>query len=170
MLKRLLQTAAVVTLLISFIPAQVLADAAVVQDSCYPYFEGGKAHCTIYFTVVNASLDVPICDLHFIPEIVTPGDECKFVGCGAAEGWWCELTGTTDHTAHWYAYTPDDCIAPGTMKSGFSFDLDPTFCCYWVQFTGPDGGIIEEQEECFIPCYPSSADGGTWGILKALYR
>jgi hypothetical protein len=38
--------------------------------------------------------------------------------------------------------TAVDRIAPGTIKEGFSFLLDPGICCYVVQYTDPTGAVV----------------------------
>ena len=54
-------------------------------------------------------------------------------------------------------------------KGGFSFIVeDPQFCCYIVQFTGPTGAVILEQEECFN-CTVVGAEETSWGTIKALF-
>ena len=67
------------------------------------------------------------------------------------------------------ALTPDDCIRAGQIKRGFSFVLDPEYCCYIVQFTGPDHEILAEQEECFN-CVHVGVQDETWGNMKKHYR
>ena len=150
------------------LPASVLADASVVQDSCVTWTEGGKTYQRIYMSVVNFSLPDGLCALNFIPEPQPPLAECTFLECEAPTGWTCFLN--PQGGADWFANTPADCVAPGTMKSGFTFLLDPGFCCYVVQFGDATGAVMLEQEECFTLCTPVSVDNSSWGRIKSTYR
>ena len=155
------------TLLLSIaVPAALWADAAVVQDSCVVVDPVGPV-IDVYFTVVNFSLPAPICDVHFIPEPQPPEPYCEMIGCSHPAGWSCFLNpfGGADY----FANTPVDCIDAGSAKGGFSFRLDPSFCCYIVQFTDPTGAVMLEQEECFT-CKQVPTEDGTWGRIKDLYK
>jgi hypothetical protein len=168
MIRRLLVVLALPALMLTLIPAQAFSDASVVQDSCLPFIDQGKPHCRIYFSVVNFSLPSPVCDLHFIPEPQPPSEGCVMLSAEPADGWSAFLSpfGGADY----FANTPGACIDAGTIRRGFSFVLDPDFCCYIVQFTDPTGAVMLEQEECFVPCFPSAAGSGAWGTIKSLYR
>jgi hypothetical protein len=149
------------------VPQFALADASVRQDSCVYYMEGENLFARVKFTVVNFSLPAPICDLHFIPEPQPPLSECTMIDTYDPMGWSSFLNPFGG--ADWFAHTPLDCIEPGTAKSGYGYLLDPGFCCYIVQFTGPTGEVLLEQEECFCD-KPVPTEDRTWGAIKALYR
>ena len=57
----------------------------------------------------------------------------------------------------------------GQIKRGFSYTLDPDFCCYIVRFLGPEGETLLEQEECFN-CVHVGVQPETWGHVKNHYR
>jgi hypothetical protein len=153
---------------ILLIPTFALADAAVVQDSCVYFQENGQDFVRIHFTIVNFSLPTDVCDLHLIPEPQPPDPGCVMLSVGAPAGWSAFLDPLGG--ADWYANTPGDCIDPGTAKGNFWFVLDPSFCCYIAQFTGPTGAVILEQEECFTNCKPVDAEAHSWGEIKNKYR
>lgn len=159
-MKKCLLVLATVALVV--LPTAAFATFSVIQDSCRT--EGNTV--TTYFSVVNFNSATPVCDLHFLPENPVPG--CIIIGCGSPAGWTCALnpmTGGVD----WTALTPADCIGAGTIKRGFSFTLDPDFCCYIVVFTGPMGEELGRQEECFN-CVHVGVDNKPWGEVKKLYR
>lgn len=143
-------------------PAAAFATFSVIQDSCR--VSGNEV--TTHFSVVNFNSQVPVCDLHFIPENPVPG--CVIIGCGAPAGWACALNPAT-RGVDWQALTAVDCILAGQIKRGFSFTLDPDFCCYIVQFTGPNHEVLAEQEECFN-CVHIATEQQTWGKVKRLFR
>lgn len=143
-------------------PSAAFATFSVIQDSCRT--QGNTE--TTYFSVVNFNSPVPVCDLHFIPENPVPG--CIMIGCTPAPGWTCALNGATGGVDY-FALTPADCIAAGQIKRGFNFVLDPDFCCYIVQFTGPAGEVLAEQEECFN-CVHVGVEKQPWGGVKKLFR
>jgi hypothetical protein len=165
-MKRLLVIAVVAVMALA--PTLAHADAAVVQDSCVYFQEGGQDFVRIYFTVVNFSLPTGVCDLHLIAEPQPPDPGCVMLSVGAPVGW----SGITNvfGGADWYANTPGDCIAPGTAKGNFWCVLDPSFCCYIAQFTDATGAVILEQEECFTDCKPLGVEEHSWGEVKRLYR
>jgi hypothetical protein len=167
MSKRLLLVLVAPLLVLLTAPADTLADASVVQDSCIVVGTPPNANLWTYFTVVNFSLPDVVCDLHFIPEPqpVLPG--CEMLDTRNAAGWASFLNPFGG--ADFFANTLNDCIQPGTAKGGFAFFLDPDFCCYVVQFTGPDGSVLLEQEECFT-CQKVPTEHETWGKIKSLYR
>jgi hypothetical protein len=148
------------------LPGTALGSVSVVQDSCR-HFEGagGELFTEVFFSVVNFNSATPICDLHLIPEGTDPG--CFMVGCSSPAGWSCALR--PDNGADWVAAGSGDCITAGTIKRGFSFTLDPEFCCYIAQFTDGSGGIITEQEECF-DCVQVGVESKLWGNVKQLFR
>ena len=149
------------TVALAILPTSAFARFSAIQDSCRS--EGNTV--TTYFSVVNFDSPVPVCDLHFIPENPVPG--CIVIGCGAPAGWSCALNGVGG--VDWQALSPADCIVAGTIKRGFSFTLDPDFCCYIVQFTGPQHEVLAEQEECFN-CVHVGTDSKPWSGVKQLYR
>jgi hypothetical protein len=157
------------------IPATIHADVSVVQDSCVTVGTPPFANVWTYFSVVNFSLPVAVCDLHFIPEPQPPDSGCVMLdlvspgpdpGIPGSAGWSGALR--PDGGADWWANTPADCILPGTIRRGFAFYLDPAFCCYIVRFTDATGAVIHEQEECFT-CQKVPVDERSWGYIKQLY-
>jgi hypothetical protein len=163
------------TLLVSFgvaavfllvLPSMVMADASVRQDSCISYVSGGKIFARVKFSVVNFSLPVAVCDLHFIPEPQPVDPSCEMLSTFNPPGWSSFLNPFGG--ADWFANTPADCVAPGAVLSDFGFVLDPGYCCYIVQFTDATGTVILEQEECFCEG-PLPTEDETWGAIKSLY-
>jgi hypothetical protein len=152
--------------LLVFLPALAHADASVVQDSCVIVGVPPNASVWTYMTVINFSLPVAICDLHFLPEPQPPSPGCEMINVIAPPGWSVFLNPFGG--ADWFANTPNDCIQPGSAKGEFAFLLDPDFCCYIVQFTDATGAVILEQEECFT-CQKVGTEVNTWGKIKALY-
>jgi len=152
------------TAALAVLPTSAFATFSVIQDSCRTDVANNTE--TTYFSVVNFNSPVPVCDLHFIPENPVPG--CTMIGCATPAGWSCALNAAT-LGVDYQALTPDDCIRAGQIKRGFSFVLDPEYCCYIVQFTGPDHEILAEQEECFN-CVHVGVQDETWGNMKKHYR
>ena len=150
------------TVALVVLPTAAFATFSVIQDSCRT---AGNTETT-YFSVVNFNSPVPICDLHFQPENPVPG--CIVIGCHAPAGWGCALNSALGGV-DWGAFTPGDCIFAGSRKRGFSFTLDPDFCCYLVTFTGPQHEVLAQQEECFS-CVHVGVENKTWGDVKKLYN
>jgi len=153
-------------LILGLVPAVSHADASVVQDSCIavpgphpPY------NVWTYFTVINFSLQAPVCAIHVVPEPQPVLPRCEIIGLQTPAGWTGTLTpsGGADWT------TASDCIAVGGAQGEFAFLLDPDYCCYVVQFIGPAGEILLEQEECFT-CQKVPTEQNTWGQVKEFYR
>jgi hypothetical protein len=146
----------------SVAPTAAFATFSVIQDSCRTQAN----EVTTYFSVVNFNSPVPVCDIHFLPENPVPG--CIIIGCSSAAGWTCALN-TTNGGVDWLALSPADCISAGQIKRGFSFTLDPDFCCYLVTFTGPNHEVLATQEECFN-CVHVGTEQKTWTNMKKLFR
>jgi hypothetical protein len=144
----------------------VLADAAIVQDSCVVVGTPPYANVWTYITVVNYSLPAPVCALSFIPEPQPPDPGCEMIGLTNPVGWAGFLSPIGG--ADWFANSPLDCIAVGDSKGGFAFLLDPAYCCYIVQYQDATGSIMLQQEECFT-CQKVPIKYGTWGMIKQLY-
>lgn len=164
-------------LVLVLMPATVLADVSVVQDSCVVVGTPPNANLWTYFTVVNFSLPVAVCGLHFIPEPQPPHPACVMLdtrspgpdpGIPGSAGW-SGFLDTATGGAEWFANTSSDCVSPGTSKGQFAFFLDPDFCCYVVQFTDATGAVIHEQEECFT-CQKLPLEKSSWGYIKQLYE
>jgi hypothetical protein len=165
MLRKLL---VVVSLFVILLPSAARADVSIVQEYCEQVTEGSNALIRVHFAVANFSLQTPVCDLHFTPEPLPVSPGCEFMQIGSPTGWSGVLSPLGG--ADWFANTPGDCIPAGSLMSGFSFEVtDPTFCCYIVQFTGPTGAVIWEQEECFN-CSVVGAQKTSWGMIKAQFE
>jgi hypothetical protein len=163
---KILRTFLAVGLLL--IPVSAWADASVVQEWCEQYIEGNNDPILVNFAVVNFSLPAPLCDLHLIPEPQPVLPDCEILSCVAPPGWTCVLNAMGG--ADFFANTPNDCIQPGTRLTGFGLVVSiPEWCCYIAQFTGPDGGIMLEQEECFS-CSLVPNEEKTWGSIKSMYN
>lgn len=159
-MRRILLLSVVVSLAV--LPTAASATFSVIQDSCRTE---GNTEIT-YFSFVNFNSPVPVCDMHFIPENPVPG--CTIIGCAAPAGWACALNPGNlgvDYTA----LSPADCVTAGNILSGFSYTLDPEFCCYIVQFTDENHEVIAEQEECFN-CIHVGVDSESWGNVKQMFR
>ena len=166
--RTLLLSLVVPVLFLMLVPVMAHADASVVQDSCVVVGDGPPwLEVWTYFTVVNFSLPVAVCDLHFIPEPQPSLPGCTFIEIKSPSGWSGFLNPFGG--ADWFANAPGDCIEPGTAKGEFAFKLDPDFCCYVVQFTDATGAVILEQEECFT-CQKVPVNEKTWGHIKELYE
>jgi len=165
-----------VCLTILLIPGAILADVSVVQDSCVTVGIPPNANIWTYFSVVNFSLPSPVCEIRMIPEPQPPVPECVMLdlvlpgpnpAIEGSTGWSGVLN--PDGGATFTANTSADCIAPGKIKRGFAFYLDPDFCCYVVEFTDGSGMVIHEQEECFT-CQKVPVEERSWGAIKQYYR
>jgi hypothetical protein len=156
-----------VALALLMMPSLASADVSARQDSCVTWVEDGTTYTRVYFSVINFSLPEPVCDVHFIPEPQPPLAECTMLESNQEPGWSSVLNPLGG--ADWFANTPNDCIAPGTIREGFSFLLDPGFCCYVVQYTDATGAVMAEVEECFCG-KPVQVENSTWGQLKGIYR
>ena len=141
------------------------ADVSARQDSCVTYEDEGITYTRIHFTVVNFSLPGPVCEFRFIPEPQPALPECTMIDCDHPPNWSCGLNG--DGGATWV--TGPDCIFPGDARSGFSYLLDPGFCCYKVEFYCADQDLQVTQEECFCD-KPVQNQSSTWGRMKGIYR
>jgi len=150
-------------------PALAIADASVVQLWCEEVTPDAD-FVRIHFSVVNFSLPAPVCDLHLLAEPFPPVPECEPLACGSPDGWDCNLNALGG--ADWFASGPESCIAVGDMYGEYTIDLpapDAGFCCFVVQFTGPAGEVLLEQEECFY-CTVVPLEETTWGTIKSMYR
>lgn len=159
--------ASVALLLVLLAPAMGHADASIRQDSCNVYFDAGKQYTRVWFSVINFSLPTDVCGVKMTSEPYPPTPSCIMVGTGAPTGWTSNLVDPGQ--AEWFANTPADCVPAPGLKEGFSFDLDPGFCCYVVQFLDANGGVLLEQEECFCDNFVS-VEKSPWGKVKQLYR
>lgn len=166
-MNRLLALCVLPLILLFLVPSGTLADASVVQDSCITVGTVPPYNVWTYFTVVNFSLPAPVCDIHFIPEPQPVLPRCRFIDLHTPAGWVGQLN--TLGGADWFAGSTATCIPVGGAQGGFAFLLDPDYCCYVVQFTGPAGEILLEQEECFT-CQKVPTDESTWGHIKQLYE
>jgi hypothetical protein len=152
----------VIAFALAVMPTAAFATFSVIQDSCR--VAGNSV--TTSFSVVNFNSPVAVADLHFLPENPVPG--CTMIGCGAPAGWNCALNAAT-HGVDYVALDPAAYIYAGQIRHGFDFVLDPEFCCYIVQFTGPNHEILFEQEECFS-CVHVGVEPQTWGNVKKLFQ
>ena len=167
MARQLLLVLTVSFIVVLIVPVLAHADASVVQDSCVIVGDGPPWNVWTYFTIVNFGLPEAVCDLHMLPEPQPPLPGCVMMDLKYPVGWTGFLSPLGG--ADWFASTIDDCIQPGSSKGSFAFLLDPDFCCYVVQFTGPAGEVLLEQEECFT-CQKVPTEENTWGHIKELYK
>jgi len=167
-MKRLLVVVVIAMMAAFVLPNLAHADASIVQDSCQVWDENGNTYVRIWFSVVNFSLPTSVCDLHFTPEPLPAPPECQMLNFTAPPGWSGFLSPLGG--ADFFANTPADCIAAGTIKGGFSIVLDPGFCCYVVDFTDATGAVIVSQEECFTLCGKVANELRTWGKIKDIYK
>lgn len=154
---------------LAVLPSQALADASVVQDSCVAFIDenSGKTFATIHFSIVNFSLPAPLSGINMEPEPLPVLPECEMLQCSAPAGWVCSLK--LNGGATFGALAAANAIPIGDALSGFSFLLDPGFCCYVVKYFAADGTVLLEQEECFCET-PVQTESTTWGQLKGQYR
>jgi len=144
------------------LPSSAFATFSVIQDSCRVQ---GNTVIT-YFSVVNFNSAIPLCDFHFEPENPVPG--CIIIDVGSGPGW-IGAENQFNSGADWAALTPADCITAGHIVRGFSFTLDPDFCCYLVHFHGANHEDIVTQEECF-DCVHVGTESKPWSGVKRLYQ
>ena len=152
----------VLTLALAILPSAASARFSAIQDSCRSV---GNTEIT-HFSIVNFDSPTPIASMQFIPENPIPG--CIIIACSTPAGWACDLD-TQTQGVDYAATSPSDRIAAGQIKRGFSYTLDPDFCCYIVRFLGPEGETLLEQEECFN-CVHVGVQPETWGHVKNHYR
>ncbi len=143
-------------------PTVALANLDLIQDGCL--IEGNTV--TTSFAVANFNSPIPVADVHLIPENPVPG--CTILRCGAPTGWTCTLNATT-LGVDYVAVDPATVVNSGQILHGFTFTLDPEFCCYMVQFTGPAGEVLLEVEKCF-DCVHVGVTPETWGNVKQLFK
>jgi hypothetical protein len=154
-------------LLVLLAPALGHADASIRQDSCIVFYDGGKQFTRVWFSVINFSLPAPVCGVDLLSEPHPPTPDCIMVATGAPTGWTDNLINAGNAT--WFANTAADCVPAPGIKEGFSFDLDPGFCCYVVKFFDATGAVILEQEECFCDNFVG-VEELPWGGVKRLYQ
>jgi len=164
-MKRKLLLIAALSMLV--LPGLALASVSVVQDSCRTFNQAGITYNQIYFTVVNFNLPNAVCSITFTPEPLPAPPQCVIVSTTQPATW----VGATlpNGGAQWATGTT--CITPGTDQHGFSFVIDPDFCCYMVGFYDNHENLLAQQEECFIRCeQPVAVEPNTWGSVKSMYR
>lgn len=167
-MKKLLTALSIPLLILGLVPAVSHADASVVQDSCIAV-PGPQPPYNVwtYFTVINFSLPAAVCGIHVVPEPLPVLPRCEIIDLHSPVGWSGNLNATGG--ADWVAASPADCIPVAGAKGEFAFLLDPDYCCYVVQFLGPAGELLLEQEECFT-CQKVPSQQNTWGQVKEFYR
>lgn len=154
----------VLGLTLVLLTSPALADVAIVQDSC----RAQGVELTIYFSIVNFNTPTNVCGLHLIPRNPPPLPGCIIIDGEGPPGWFCSPRG--DGGADWGAQAPSGCFGPGQVRRGYNFVLDPKFCCYDAQFTGPAGTVIFQQEACFTCGQPVGVEPAPWGRVKRIYR
>jgi hypothetical protein len=152
-------------LLVLLAPALGHADASIRQDSCNVFFENNKQYTRVWFSVINYSLPASVCGVQLTSEPHPPTPNCIMVATGAPTGWTTNLVDAGN--ADWSTAT--SCVPAPGLQEGFSFDLDPGFCCYVVQFLDANGGVLLQQEECFCDNFVS-VDEKPWSDVKRLFR
>ena len=120
----------------------------------------------VKFAVVNLS-QTPVCSVHLTPIQSGPYPPCEIFSCTPPDPTWSCSAGGLKATV-WN--TSVSCIAPFQKLETFEFIIDPPYCCYRVEFDGPDGQIFATDVFCFqcespVPTHPS-----TWGSVKARYH
>ena len=157
-----------IALAMLLVPSMVLASINVVQDSCRTVWNptGNKWSVVVYFSVVNFDSPTPICGVNFVVEGQPPDPGCIMVACNAPAGWGCNVTPNVGAN---YAATTGPCVTAGHIVRGFSFTLDPEFCCYRVWFIGPNGVILDMEEVCYS-CVFIGTQPLPWSNVKQLYR
>jgi hypothetical protein len=152
----------VFTVALAALPTMAMASLDLIQEGCQ--VEGNTVTTT--FAVANYNSPVPVADVHLIPENPVPG--CTIIGCGVPAGWLCTLNPAT-LGVDYQVLDPASAVFAGQIEHGFTFVLDPDFCCYIVQFTGPNHEVLLEVEKCFS-CVHVGAAPETWGNVKQLFR
>ncbi len=125
----------------------------------------------VSFGVINLG-PTPVCSVRLIPiqSGTTPPDSCRIMECSNPPGWQCQVV--PGGAASWItepAGTPG-CILTGQKHEPFDIVLDPLFCCYTVEYDGPDHQVFFTDVICFECLKPTATHHTTWGNLKAIYR
>ena len=152
----------VLTLTLAALPTATFATFDLIQEACR--VEGNTV--TTSFAVVNFNSPVPVADLHLLPENPVPG--CTIIGSGAPVGWSSTLN-AANLGVDYLALDPASYVYAGQILHGFNFVLDPEYCCYIAQFTGPNHEVLFEVEKCFS-CVHVGVAPETWGNVKQLFR
>jgi len=133
----------------------------MVQDSCSAVGE----ELTFHFSVINFNSPA-VCGFSLVPELPLPG--CLIVEGSCPSDWLYSQRG--DGGGDWGAQGPTGCFVAGQIRRGFSFVLDPKFCCYTAQYVGTTGLVIFQQQECFTCGFPIGLQPTPWTGVKKLYR
>jgi hypothetical protein len=109
----------------------------------------------------------PICGFRLTPTTSDPNQGCQLIECAAPPGWACSVDAAAG-SGTWT--TTGACLAPSDILRGFTFVLDPPYCCYSSQFMDAQGYVVFTNTTCFacdatVPVRPSS-----WAQVKQLYR
>jgi len=145
-LKKLLMVLSIPLFVLGLVPAVSHADASVVQDSCIAVGTQPPYNVWTYFTVINFSLQAPVCAIHVVPEPLPVLPRCEIVDLHSPAGWTGQLHALGG--ADWTADSPGGCIPVGGAQGEFAFLLDPDYCCYVRAVHRTAGEILLEQEEC----------------------
>jgi hypothetical protein len=123
----------------------------------------------VKFAVVNLA-QTPVCSVHLTPIQSGPYPPCEIFSCVPPDpSWACGIT--PGGGAAWQKIpgtTP--CIQPFEKLETFEFIIDPPYCCYRVEFDGPDGKIFATDVFCFQCESPVANLRSTWGSVKARYH
>jgi len=168
-MRRLLGVLAVASAITVIAAAAAVAQPRVIQTRC-DTLSVNPPEVKVTFAVLNLGT-VPICSVHFHPiqSGFTPPDSCRVLSCDAPPGWVCAAP-LPGGDADFVTVPGTPCIEFGQKVENFTVNLDPLFCCYNVQFDGPDHQIFAIDTVCFECEKPTAARGGTWGQLKMRYR
>ena len=123
----------------------------------------------VKFAVVNLST-IPVCSVHLTPIPSGPFKPCEIFACGGPDSTWtCDLM--AGGGAAWRKIPGlGTCIQPFEKLESFEFVIDPPYCCYRVEYDGPDGQIFFVDTVCFQCESPTPTRPSTWGSIKARYH
>lgn len=154
-----------------FIVSSATSVGKVVQTQCTTLSQN-PIRVEVDFGVVNLG-PIPICSVHLTP-VVPEGTElplCGILDTYDPPGW---ISSLDEEGGAWWQVDPESegsCIQKFDNVEPFKVILeDAVFCCYDVEFDGPDGEIFFTDRVCFRCDAPVQTQTQTWGSIKNQYR
>lgn len=124
----------------------------------------------VAFAVVNLG-SIPVCSVHLYPIASGPFPPCPIFSASGPDSSWSASADAAGN-AHWQKIPSvgGRCIDPFEKLELFEFTIDPPYCCYRVEYDGPDGQIFFQSIVCFQCESPTPSQRATWGSVKARYH
>lgn len=163
----LLLALVVVVLAASVTPAAAQGPQIIQKDCDTLSFDPPRVR--VEFAVVNLS-PIPVCSVRLIPVPSGPYPPCPIFECSLPNPLWqCQVS--PDGSSYWQAIPGGGgCIQPYEKLEPFDFIIDPPYCCYRVEYDGPDGQVFFVDTICFQCESPVETFKKTWGAVKARYH